>query len=330
MKLAFGLTCLISFFACAGAERQKGEMGSGSDNEATESAGNRRNLSSDTEYKHKKHYVTIVKPEDNVFDFVNGGTLEDQYKVLSGGRDSSIDHVMGMTFTQGGRVYDPADIQIVNKFSGVTRADPMPMGETLVTPPGGTESQFAKFFKLKADTLRYQGNRQPKHPVPPGDAAYFHHGQCTPNSGTSEDFDTFGPNMLYVMSHTCLYNLCLGGGGFDCIAILAGSAYYDNLSHTFSLTSDPAFAASFGTPLNLESEISGNELPPPIRATILGGTGSFEGIEGTVEIVTIAGTAGKNYYRTVRAGVEEYSLYDIGYKVQTFTVNSNMPLPTAP
>jgi hypothetical protein len=80
---------------------------------------------------------------------------------------------------------------------------------------------------------------------------------------------------IVITSHTCTFNLCLclGGGGFDCIAIYAGGGYAFDLSPK----------GPDGGPL---------EIAPPFRGTILGGTGSFEGIEGTVDVVTITGTTG--------------------------------------
>jgi hypothetical protein len=81
-----------------------------------------------------------------------------------------------------------------------------------------------------------------------------------------------GDTLFITTSHTCTLNLCLGGGGYDCIAIYAGGGYVFDLS-----------------PRGPDDAL---EIAPPFRGTILGGTGSFEGIEGTVDVVTITGTTG--------------------------------------
>jgi hypothetical protein len=85
----------------------------------------------------------------------------------------------------------------------------------------------------------------------------------------------------------------------------------------------------------------------------LGGTGSLEGIEGTVDIATICGTAGGvlKLVLPMRERNLESEYYDennieserelktksvitgpikVGYVVQTIKVKSNMPLPIAP
>lgn len=315
MKITASLTFLLSYVACAaGAERQKGEMGSSSVGSDADAEYERYLKQTDDRYPYKHHYVTIVKPEDAIFNFKDGGAMSDNFADMAANGFAM--YVMGMTFTESGRVYDPADIQMVNKFHGVTRDDPFPPGLTWDSIPDVVHDVQGK--------LRYAGNRQPKSPIPAGDAAYFFHGQCSPNSGTSEDLMNVGPNFLVITSQTCLFNLCLGGGGFDCIAILAGSAYYDNMSDRISNTH-----AAFMNQQDMDKQHEvGNDLPPPIRATIIGGTGSFEGIEGTVDIATIAGSAGYVFHNT--GGNPMTERYDIGYKVQTITVTSNTPLPTAP
>ena len=54
---------------------------------------------------------------------------------------------------------------------------------------------------------------------------------------------------------------------------------------------------------------------------------SFEGIEGTVQIATIAGSAGAFFDVTQGpfGGLQRF-----GFIVQSISVTSNMPLPTAP
>ena len=83
---------------------------------------------------------------------------------------------------------------------------------------------------------RFGGDRQPKQPVPPGDLAFFYHGECVATSAINspspfqdkqrqlgpggfdlDELDAFLASFT-VTSHTCNLNICLGGGGFDCIA----------------------------------------------------------------------------------------------------------------
>merc|ERR1712195_197355 len=183
----------------------------------------------------------------------------------------------------------------------------------------------------------FAGDRQPKSPIPPGDKAYFFHGECVALSGTqsssvleatdfasSEKFEELDNaiDSLVQTSHTCNLNLCLGGGGFDCIAIYAGTAFTFNIGQQVRVGID-TFSDDVvkATP----------SLPPPFPAAIIGGTGSFEGIEGTVDIATICGTTGlsKSAILTRRSLTGELDLLrlKIGYIVQSIKVKSNMPLP---
>jgi len=78
---------------------------------------------------------------------------------------------------------------------------------------------------------------------------------------------------LTQTSHTCLLNLCLGGGGFDCIAIYAGTAFVFNLGKQISTVESEGGESSDDAPyasLDVSSDVS---LPPPFPATIIGGTG---------------------------------------------------------
>ena len=109
---------------------------------------------------------------------------------------------------------------------------------------------------------RFAGGRQPKQPIPPGDSAFFYHGLCVATS-------TFvGPSTLpSVSSHSCKLNICLGGGGFNCIAFYAGTSFVFNLEPQVGIFPFEVFE---------EPEPS---LPPPFPATIIGGTGRYVNFE---------------------------------------------------
>ena len=120
---------------------------------------------------------------------------------------------------------------------------------------------------------RFAGGRQPKQPIPPGDSAFFYHGICV---ATSAFNDPKGFILDTVLSHSCKLNICLGGGGFNCIAIYAGTSFIFNIGQQIRSptilglgTEEREFARGLGT------EESGPSLPPPFPATIIGGTGRY-------------------------------------------------------
>ena len=122
--------------------------------------------------------------------------------------------------------------------------------------------------------FRFAGGRQPKQPIPPGDSAFFYHGYCTATSAIDAPFDgvdTAGrwtksaeviKDSFTVSSHSCKLNVCLGGGGFSCIAFYAGTSFVFDVGQQVSIVGD---------------SVAGGEpsLPPPFPATIIGGTGRY-------------------------------------------------------
>ena len=103
----------------------------------------------------------------------------------------------------------------------------------------------------------FPGGRQPKQPIPPGDSAFFYHGICV---ATSAFNDPKGFLLDTVLSHSCKLNICLGGGGFNCIAFYAGTSFVFNLVPQVGI---------------LPFEEPEPSLPPPFPATIIGGTGRY-------------------------------------------------------
>jgi hypothetical protein len=108
--------------------------------------------------------------------------------------------------------------------------------------------------------LQYGGGKQPnvRELAPPKDNFFFN-GECTAVAG-------FGASQ--VLAHSCFYNLCLGGLGEDCVNIFAGGGFIF----------DP-----------LQPVADGEEplLPPSFPGAVIGGIGKYQGINGSVQIVTI-------------------------------------------
>merc|ERR1711957_538920 len=97
---------------------------------------------------------------------------------------------------------------------------------------------------------------------------FFMDGGCTATDG-----NRIGNDIQQILAHSCVFNLCLGGGGFNCLALYCGTAFkFNPLSTTPSQTQNNA-----------------PKLPPSYPCTIFGGTNSFLGAKGTVDISTLTG-----------------------------------------
>ena len=135
--------------------------------------------------------------------------------------------------------------------------------------------------------FRFAGGRQPKQPIPPGDSAFFYHGICVATSSINGDLEQaptppsrklkfcrgrelqsneFGSfiNSLTVTSHSCKLNICLGGGGFNCISFYSGTSFVFNVGQQVGVDTD--FSAK---------SIAEPSLPQPFPSTIIGGTGRY-------------------------------------------------------
>ena len=141
---------------------------------------------------------------------------------------------------------------------------------------------------------RFGGDRQPKQPVPPGDSAFFYHGECVATSAINspspfQDLRRLGPGGLdaldaflasfTVTSHTCNLNICLGGGGFNCIAFYSGTSFVFDVGEQISrscggdvICRTRQLKQAQGIPEPFNGEI---KLPPPFPSTIIGGTGRY-------------------------------------------------------
>ena len=125
--------------------------------------------------------------------------------------------------------------------------------------------------------FRFAGGRQPKQPIPPGDSAFFYHGICVATSSISEDLPRFQgrelqsnkfdllTNSLTVTSHSCKLNICLGGGGFNCISFYSGTSFVFNVGEQIGFDDRGGAFDSIAEP----------SLPPPFPSTIIGGTGRY-------------------------------------------------------
>ena len=133
--------------------------------------------------------------------------------------------------------------------------------------------------------------------IPEPNANFFLQGQCKSTAGDSN-------NNVAIAAHSCLYDLCLGGGGFSCINLYSGTPFV------------------FAPPSSLQGLPTG--LPPMFDLFILGGTGQFYQIEGRATIETLAGRSAFNQVNQ-GAGTEQ-----IGTITQLITIESNFELPPAP
>jgi len=233
-------------------------------------------------------YVCIIRQQDFAFAIpqqLSGPALDD---------DNLLDlNLLGSSTFQSGGIYDPADVQITDRTAGTSNADDLLNGK--VSKGGRVRFQFA-------------GQRQPKF-IPQADPGFFLNGECVATSVMAGSFSN-----TQIMGHSCLLNLCLGGGGYNCLAIYAGSKF------VFNPIEKPFFSQ------NADQFVP--SLPPSYPGTIIGGTGSFFGAVGYVDITTITGSTLAPVLTGKCASLFERP--QAGYITQKINVVSNVPLPVAP
>ncbi|OEU09674.1 hypothetical protein FRACYDRAFT_247930 [Fragilariopsis cylindrus CCMP1102] len=236
-------------------------------------------------------YVCITRPQD--FAFV----IPQQQSIVP--EDLFDLNLLGSSTIQSGGIYDPADVQIVDRL-GTSVADNFD-GITQTTEKKQNRGQFA-------------GQRQPKF-IPQKDPGFFFNGECVATQVRG----------ALILGHSCLLNLCLGGGGYNCLAIYAGSKFVFNPLEQVLLSDDtfnstPIFGFNAGTIVP--------SLPPSYPGTIIGGTGLFVGAVGYIDVTTITGstlTPASKFTEVIKARFSQ-----AGYITQKINVVTNVPLPVAP
>jgi len=320
-------------------------------------------------------YICIIKPTDFTFAIPRALSGDD------GPGFSFIDLLGSSTFQSGG-IYDPADVKVVDRI-GTTQADNFEAfasfdnslgssspkifekggifedsegflrGEDIQQiagpftdePTNVLNETFNQFFPQR---FQFAGQRQPLF-VPQADPGYFLNGECVATSVVG----------TMITGHSCLLNLCLGGGGYNCLAIYAGSKFvFDPLAvvlvgnensgivkestiETKTVNNTNA-GFDFFDPEGVnqtQAEFKPNAnrivpaLPPSYPGTIIGGTGFFVGAVGYVDVTTITGStlppvqafAGSNTDEFISARNSQ-----VGYITQKINVVTNRPLPAAP
>jgi len=213
-----------------------------------------------------KTYIAVTKAADFVRLFPNGGDIVSFFDdfitkalaaVEAGGptfKGNPEFSIQGSSTTQKGAVFDSSSIEVVNAPDGVE-----------------VDVGFIKFLQVQ-----FSGNRKIKF-TPVDDPFYFFHGHCIVNSGflepSTEIRTLAGPTVSIpqpvITSESCKLNLCLGGGGFSCIAIYSGSSFMFNFGKGVALNNE-----GVSTALRLDLlTFEGPPLPPPFPGTIIGGKG---------------------------------------------------------
>ena len=141
-------SCCVPSVLCT-----KGGMSDNTSTATTEDGNNdERKLasSSSTDYEYLRNYLTIIEPENFVTVFPNGAP----------NIGTGVTSLVGSSTIQKGGVYDPADIEIVNKLNGVGPDD---LTDEVIESFGGNEGDALEAI----GGFKFGGGRQPKQPVPP-------------------------------------------------------------------------------------------------------------------------------------------------------------------
>lgn len=155
---------------------------------------------------------------------------------------------------------------------------------------------------------RNGGRYQPvRHTMIPPHPEFFMQNTCKvtksgQNGNTEDNIDQF---KWTTLAHSCWYDICLGGGGMNCINVYSGSPF---------LFAQPVVG---GPPSNT---------PPAFSGFIAGGTGAFYRINGYAQFTIEAGPLPFGQENTVR-GIPATGR---GTTVHTVTLFTNQELPPGP
>jgi len=186
------------------------------------------------------------------------GTSEFNLPFTFVGGKTIFQSLQGSTIARSGSLFNPEDIRIDTNFGNGVAGNAQPCRTTSSNGcPTIDSSTFSKLFTLSGQCVATSVN-QPESITTSGPAA-----TTSTNSGN-------------ILAHSCFYNLCFGSTEDepDCINYYAGSPF----------VFDPIKQSRSDEP----------DLPPSYPGTIIGGTGKFGGIEGSVEVITVTGTNKNN------------------------------------
>jgi hypothetical protein len=258
------------------------------------------NQAKDSGLVYSRGYICITRQHD--FAFVvpqQRSIVPDQFRL-----DQL--NLLGSSTIQSGGIYDPADVQIVDRL-GTSEADNFDDDvETL-----------SKIFKQARG--QFAGQRQPKF-IPQKDPGFFFNGECVATQ-------VAGPQIL---GHSCLLNLCLGGGGYNCLAIYAGSKFVFNPLEQVLFSRTTFNDDGMGNTVSNNAGAIVPSLPPSYPGTIIGGTGLFVGAVGYVDVTTITGSTFIPAADFVLGADIGAKFPQAGYITQKINVVTNVPLPVAP
>jgi len=269
-------------------------------------------------------YICITRQQD--FAFVipqQKSTVPAEFKLLDL-------NLLGSSTIQSGGIYDPADVQIVDRL-GTSAADNFDDDDA--------------FIRDKQNRGQFAGQRQPKF-IPQKDPGFFFNGECVATQAAGQQ----------ILGHSCLFNLCLGGGGYNCLAIYAGSKFvfnpfeqvlFSQTTFNVDVVDDDSLSRLLQTPVPTLPVTSPETIPTPNNAgavvpslppsypgTIIGGTGLFVGAVGYVDVTTITGgtlTPAEIFDDDDFSGsVIRAQFPQAGYITQKINVVTNVPLPVAP
>jgi hypothetical protein len=277
-----------------------------------------------------RSYLCICLPQDFAYVVPKSGRSEESFlNAFEKNIDGINAFFPGVSILQSGGCFDPADVPIVSREAGTSGSDKAQDSNG----QDGNNANKPKTVLTDRDPntgrFPFAGKRQPDR-IPQSDPGFFYTSQCTGVSG--------GERVGDITGISCLINLCLGGGGFNCLGIYSGVGYTFNPLGQVTAFANPNENGS--RPLDPDEFPFGNPrpfnnapaLPPSFPGTIFGGTGSFVGAKGTVEVTTVAAQTAIAIKTNISAGPPGTTALgpQSGFIVTKVSVVTNVPLPPAP